>query len=274
MTAVDRPTETLEIQPASRTMTPVTESLILWQRNTKKAIRVPIVLFFALVQPLIFLVLFSQVFSSLANLPGFQYDSYLQFMVPSIVALTALNSAFSSGMGTVTDIEDGMLDKFLIAPIHRMSIMWGRILADGTRILAQALLIIVLAFFMGTRYTTGVLGIVAMCVIAALFGMAWAGLSNIIALRSGNAEATMMFGILITFPILFLSTAFMPAFLLPDWLDTVAKFNPITYVVEALRALVNDGWDWEAIWQALVVIFVLGAFTLTGATRAFKKAIG
>jgi ABC-2 type transport system permease protein len=274
VTAVDRPTETSQVPAASRTMTPITESLILWQRNTKKAVRVPVVLFFALVQPLIFLLLFSQVFSSLANLPGFQYDSYLQFLVPSIVALTALNSAFSSGMGTVTDIEDGMLDKFLIAPIHRMSIMWGRILADGTRILAQALLIVVIAFFMGTRYATGVLGIGTMCLLAALFGMAWAGLSNIIALRTGNAEATMMFGILITFPILFLSTAFMPSFLLPDWLETVARFNPITYVVESLRALVNDGWDWEAIWQALVVIVLLGAVTLTGATRAFKKAIG
>jgi ABC-2 type transport system permease protein len=274
MTAVDQPVESTRTPMPGRTMSPVTESLILWQRNMRKAIRVPVVLFFALVQPLIFLVLFSQVFSSLANMPGFEYDSYLQFLVPSIVALTALNSAFSSGMGTVTDIEEGMLDKFLIAPIHRMSIMWGRILADGTRILAQATIIMVLAFIMGTRYSTGLLGVAAMCGIAALFGMAWAGLSNIIALRSGNAEATMMFGILITFPILFLSTAFMPAFLLPDWLDTVARFNPITYVVEALRALVNDGWDWTAIWQALAVTVVLGAITLTGATRAFRKAIG
>jgi ABC-2 type transport system permease protein len=103
--------------------------------------------------------------------------------------------------------------------------------------------------------------------------MAWAGLSNIIALRSGNAELTMMIGILITFPVLFLSTAFMPEALLPDWLGTVAKFNPITYIVEAERALVNDGWDWTAIAQSFGVTLVLGAFTLTGATRAFRKAI-
>ena len=254
-------------------MTYATESLILLRRNLLKTRRVPMLLFFALFQPLLFLFLFSQIFSSLGDLPGFPYDSYLQFLVPSIIALTALNSAFQSGMGTVTDMDDGMLDKFLIAPIHRLSIMTGRILSDGTRIVLQATVIIVAAWIMGTRYATGIAGLFMMLLLAALFGMAWAGLSNIIALRSGNAELTMMIGILITFPVLFLSTAFMPEALLPDWLGTVAKFNPITYIVEAERALVNDGWDWTAIAQSFGVTLVLGAFTLTGATRAFRKAI-
>ena len=115
------------------------EARILWARNMRKTVRVPMLLFFSLFQPLIFLLLFSQVFANLDRLPGFPYDDYLQFLVPSIVALTALNSAFQSGMGTVTDMEDGLLDKFLIAPIHRYSILVGRVLADGSRIVAQAL---------------------------------------------------------------------------------------------------------------------------------------
>ena len=254
-------------------MRAATESSVLWGRNMLKVLRVPAVLVFSLFQPLIFLLLFSQVFQNLADLPGFAYENYLQFLVPSIVALTALNSAFSSGMGMVTDIEDGVLDKFLMAPIHRYSILVGRVLADGTRIFIQALLIILVAFAMGTDYETGLPGILVIVVLAALFGIAWAGLSNIIALLSGNAELTMIVGILITFPVLFLSTAFMPAVLLPDWLDTVANVNPITYIVEALRALVNEGWDWGAIGQSLGVTALLAAFTFTGATAAFRKAI-
>ncbi len=248
------------------------ESTILWGRNLRKTIRVPAVVFFSLFQPLLFLILFSQVFSSLAKIPFFPYESYLQFLVPSIVALTALNSAFSSGMTMVTDLEDGMLDKFLIAPIHRLSIMAGRILADGSRMLVQALLIVGIAWLMGTRYETGFLGILAMVVLAALFGMAWAGLSNIVALRTGNAEVTMVMGIVVTFPVLFLSTAFMPEFLLPDWLETVSRYNPITYIVEAERALVNSGWNWTGIWQALGVTAALGVVTLSGAVWAFRKA--
>lgn len=251
----------------------VRESGILWARQMKKLVRIPLLLFFALAQPLIFLLLFSQVFSNLDRLPGFEYDSYLQFLVPSIVALTALNSAFQSGIGMVTDIEDGMLDKFLIAPIRRSSILLGKLLADASRAVAQGTVIVLVALAMGARFATGVAGVAAMVVLAALFGVAWAGLSNIIALRTRNGELTMIVGILITFPVLFLSTAFMPSILLPDWLDTVATFNPITYIVEALRALVNTGWDWGAIGEALAVTGGLAVVTFTGATLAFRKAI-
>ena len=249
------------------------ESGILWAGQMKKLVRIPLLLFFALAQPLIFLLLFSQVFSNLDRLPGFEYDSYLQFLVPSIVALTALNSAFQSGIGMVTDIEDGMLDKFLIAPIRRSSILLGKLLADASRAMAQGAVIVLVSLAMGARFATGVAGVAVMVVLAALFGVAWAGLSNIIALRTRNGELTMIVGILITFPVLFLSTAFMPSILLPDWLDAVATFNPITYIVEALRALVNTGWDWGAIGEALAVTGGLAVVTFTGATLAFRKAI-
>jgi ABC-2 type transport system permease protein len=254
-------------------MNAVSETLTITQRNLTKSVRVPILLFMSLFQPLLFLILFSQIFNSLANLPGFPYDSYLQFLVPAIIAMTALSSAFQSGLGTVADIEDGMLDKFLIAPIHRVSIMAGRILADGIRIIAQAGVVILAAFAMGARYETGLVGIAMMIFLASIFGMAWAGLSNIVALRTQNAEVTMVIGIVLLFPILFLSTGFMPAALLPDWLDTVARFNPLTYLIDAERALVNDGWDWNLILQSIGVTLLLGAITLTAATRAFRKAI-
>jgi ABC-2 type transport system permease protein len=254
-------------------MSPLTETLTIARRNLRKSVRVPMLLFMSLFQPLLFLVLFSQIFVSLADLPGFPYDSYLQFLVPAIIAMTALSSAFQSGLGTVADIEDGMLDKFLIAPIHRVSIMAGRILADGTRIIVQAAVVILAAFLMGARYETGVAGIIMMIFLASIFGMAWAGLSNIVALRTQNAELTMVIGIVLLFPILFLSTGFMPSALLPDWLDTVSRLNPLSYLINAERALVNDGWDWSLIFQSIAVTVSLGAVTLTGATRAFRKAI-
>ncbi|MCL5942720.1 MAG: ABC transporter permease [Actinobacteria bacterium] len=250
------------------------EIRILWGRNMRKLFRVPMLLFFSLFQPLLFLILFSQVFSSMAKLPGFGYDNYLQFLVPTIVGLTALNSAFQSGMGMVNDMDAGLLDKFLIAPIRRSSILLGKVVADATRMGLQAFLIIALSFIMGARFKTGILGVLAMIAIAVLFGIAWAGISNVVALRTRNAELTMLIGILITFPVLFLSTGFMPAMLLPSWLETAARFNPITYLVDALRALVNEGWDWTAIWQALAVTLGLAAVTLTAATRAFRKVIG
>jgi ABC-2 type transport system permease protein len=254
-------------------VSPLVETFTIARRNLRKSVRVPMLLFMSIFQPLLFLVLFSQVFGSLADLPGFPYDSYLQFLVPAIIAMTALSSAFQSGLGTVADVEDGMLDKFLIAPIHRVSIMAGRIVSDGARIVVQAAVVIFAAFLMGARYETGLVGILMMIFLASIFGMAWAGLSNIVALRTQNAELTMVIGIVLLFPILFLSTGFMPSTLLPDWLDTVARLNPLTYLINAERALVNDGWDWALIFQSIGVTLMLGAVTLTGATRAFRKAI-
>jgi ABC-2 type transport system permease protein len=109
-------------------------------------------------------------------------------------------------------------------------------------------------------------------VVAALFGVAWAGLSNIVALKTRHAELTMMIGILLTFPILFLSTAMMPEGLLPEWLETVSRFNPITYVIDSARQLMNFGFDWGQVGVTLAVIVAVGSITLTGATRAFRKA--
>jgi ABC-2 type transport system permease protein len=190
-----------------------------------------------------------------------------------MIALTALNSAFQSGIGMVTDIEEGMLDKFLIAPVRRSSILLGKVMSDATRMVIQVFVIVAASLAMGAHFATGITGVLMMVVLAASFGIAWAGLSNVIALRTGNSELTMLVGILITFPVLFLSTSFMPSILLPDWLDAVATDNPITYIVEAVRDLVNVGWNWAAIGRAFAVTGGLAVVTLSAATMAFRRVI-
>lgn len=251
------------------------ESTILFRRNLKKLLRTPMMLFFSLFQPLLWLILFTQIFQRLGDFPQFRaqgYDSYLMFFAPSVLTMTVLTSSFQSGMGMVTDLETGMLDKFLISPIRRSSVLTGKVMADGFRMLLQGGMVLVIALFMGARVETGLAGAGIMLVVAMLFGIVWAGLSNIVALRTRHAEMTMMVGILLTFPLLFLSTAMMPQGLLPDWLETVGRFNPVTYVIDTARGLMNVGYDWGQIGVTLAVIAGVGAFTLTGATRAFRRA--
>jgi ABC-2 type transport system permease protein len=253
------------------------ESTTIFGRNIKKLVRIPMMLFFSLFQPMLWLLLFTQIFKRFGQLPQFQslgYSSYLMFFAPSVLIMTTLTAAFQSGMGMVTDLEQGMLDKFLISPIHRSSVLIGKVLADAARMVLQGILILVVAVAMGATIKTGVVGALVMLALGASFGIVWAGLSNIVALRTKNSEMTMMIGILLTFPLLFLSTAMMPAALLPGWLETVGKFNPVTYVINASRAFMNTGYAWKELAKAFGVIAVVGAFTLTGATRAFKKATG
>jgi ABC-2 type transport system permease protein len=251
------------------------ESTTIFGRNFKKLIRIPMMLFFSLFQPMLWLLLFTQIFKKLGQFPQFQsqgYSSYLMFFAPSVLTMTTLTSAFQSGMGMVTDLEQGMLDKFLISPIHRASVLIGKVMSDASRMVLQGALILIVATLMGARIKTGVVGALVMLVLAACFGIVWAGLSNVVALRTKNSEMTMMIGILLTFPLLFLSTAMMPAALLPGWLETVGKFNPVTYVINTARQFMNFGYAWMDLAKAIGIIALVGLFTLTGATRAFKKA--
>jgi len=275
-----RPDEATEFRPgAAPTGNPlarlVAESTTIFGRNLKKLVRIPMMLFFSLFQPMLWLLLFTQIFKKLGQFPQFQtlgYSSYLMFFAPSVLTMTTLTSAFQSGMGMVTDFEQGMLDKFLISPIHRSSVLIGKVMADASRMVLQGALILIVAFVMGARIKTGVVGAVVMLVLAAAFGIVWAGLSNIVALRTKNSEMTMMIGILLTFPLLFLSTAMMPAALLPGWLETVGRLNPVTYVINTARQFMNFGYAWAELGKAVGIIALVGLFTLTGATRAFRKA--
>ena len=141
------------------------ESSIVFGRNIKKVVRVPMLLFFSLFQPMLWLTLFTQIFKKFGDFPQFQsqgYSSYLQFFAPSVIVMTVLASSFQSGMGMVSDLEQGMLDKFLISPIHRSSVLIGKVLSDATRMVLQGVLVIVVALAMGASIKTGFAGVLVM----------------------------------------------------------------------------------------------------------------
>ncbi len=242
----------------------ITEVYHLFIRSLKKIVRMPAMLFFALFMPLIWILLFSQLFEKLADLPGFPTSSYLDFFVAGVVLMTVLSSSMQSGMAVVMDMDSGYLDKLLVAPINRFSILFGRLLADGFRIALQASVILIIALLMGASIKTGVGGFLLILAISVTFGIAWAGISNIIALVTKNSEATMMFGMLTTFPLIFMSTALMPIEMQPDWLETVAKFNPASYVVDGIRSLIISGYDWTLISQTFAIIMLVAIFSIGG----------
>src|SRR2546422_8653129 len=159
----------------------VAESTTIFGRNLKKLVRIPRMLLFSVLQPMLWLLLFTQIFKKLGQFPQFQtlgYSSYLMFFAPSVLTMTVLTSAFQSGMGMVTDLEQGMLDKFLISPIHRSSVLIGKVLSDATRMVLQGVLVIVVALAMGASIKTGIVGALVMLFVAACFGIVWAALSN------------------------------------------------------------------------------------------------
>jgi ABC-2 type transport system permease protein len=252
-----------------------TAIVVLAARNVVRSLRTPMLVAASLLQPIVWLVLFSQIFQALADTSQFRdlgYRSYLEFFVPGMVALSMLFTALQSGVATVADIDSGMLDKLCTSPIRRSAILLGRLLADTVTMLAQGAIILAVALALGARVRSGWPGALALLACAAAFGVAWASLANLIALRTRNAELTMVAGLVLTLPALFLTPAFLPRPLLPGWLQVVADANPVSYVVETGQRLLSLGNDWG---QDLRTIVALGGFALLvvpAAVAAFRAA--
>lgn len=255
----------------------VSEVYAIFVRWTRKTLRKPLILFFSLVQPIIWFLLFTQAFQSIANVPNFKgiagTDSYLTFFSAAVIIQTVLSSAMQSGMGMVQDMESGYLDKLRVAPISRFSILTGKVMSDGVRILLQVAIIIALAYALGVTIVTGVGGLLILLVMAVAFGIAWSGLSIFIALATKNSEATLMINLLTLFPLLFLSTAVMPKSFLPNWVQTVATYNPVSYVADGFHSLIIHGFEWAIVGQAFLVIAVVGVITLLATTAMFRRAV-
>ena len=261
----------------------------IFGRWIKKTLRRPQFLFFSLVQPIVWFVLFTQAFQSIASIrepiPGtnpIQYitfasltgtSSYITFFSAAVIIQTVISSAMQSGMGMVTDLESGYMDKMRVAPIHRSAILMGKVLSDGTRILIQTAVIMALGLALGVTVATGVAGLLLLLAISMAFGIAWSGISTFIGLATKNSEATLMISILTTFPLLFLSTAMMPKALLQPWIQTVATYNPMSYIADALHGLVITGFDWTTLAYAGIVVLGVGVTSLSATTSMFRRTV-
>ena len=258
-------------------MTLLFDTWVLFVRSIKKLIRTPILLFFALFQPIIFLVLFTQLFGSFGSIlsqrAGYVGISYLSFATAGIVLQNGFSSALQSGTSVVDDLTSGFLEKELVTPVNRAAILLGRLLSDAFRVLVQSAIIVILAYLLGAEMITGILGMLLVFFLVAFFGLAWSGISLTIGLRTKSAETVFGLGGLLTFPLLFMSSALVPTSLMPTWMQFVSDVNPITYAVNAVRALMLTGFDWGTILEAFGVIALIAVVTLGATLYLFRKVV-
>jgi ABC-2 type transport system permease protein len=250
-----------------------TSTRLLAQRNIRKTLRAPAFIAFSLLQPIVWLILFSQIFEKLSDSPQFQrlgYPSYLMFFAPAMMVLSVLFTALQSGLTIVTDLDGGVLDKLRTDPIPRSSILVGRLIADAILMTAQVGVVLVVAMLLGASFAAGAAGAAATVVFVVLFGVAWAALADFVALHTADSELTMVIGLFLTLPVLFLTTAFYPRSELPSWLQSVTNANPADYVISAGRQLMNFGADWAQLARTTGVLAITALITFAGATAAFR----
>lgn len=240
------------------------------RRWTVDAIRQPWGLGVAIIQPVVWLVLFGNVFSSVATVPGFGADDYMTFLVPGILMMTVLYSGAWAGTGFIDDITSGVMDRMLTSPVSRSSLVAGQLVQQLLVCVVQGVCVIGIGALAGARYDGGI-GAMALAIGASLLlAAAFCSLSAAVALLARDQTALIGISTIIVLPATFLSTALMPAALLPDWVQTVARYNPLTWATEIARTAMSSSVDWSVVASRGALLLALAAVVAWWSVRAMR----
>jgi ABC-2 type transport system permease protein len=202
------------------------------------------------------------------HVPGLNYTAF-QMGTAILLGVTGVSRA----PALVLDIQSHYFDRLLLTPVRRTAILIGHMAADMAVAAALTVPILVLGLILGVHFQDGPLGVVLFIALAALWSLAFAGFGYAIALKTGNPAAVNS-TFLLFFPFLFLTSAYVPRDQLSGWLNTVAGFNPVTYILGGLRSLVmQTGWQWGQLGQAVLAIGIVGVISMSLCFAALRGRI-
>ncbi len=251
-------------------MTGVEQANVLGGRALRETLRTPESLVPTLFIPMFFLVVnlgqAGKIFPSSST--SFLYgQSYAAFQLPSSLLLAA--SFGSAALFLVEDIEGGYFDKLRAAPVSRSALVIGRLLAEAAKSVAITAVLVVMALPFGVSIASGPIGLVLLLALTSLWAVVFSGFMQLIALKTRSAAATNSGG-LVFFPLLFLTPNFVPRDLLTRPMEIAATFNPVTYVMEAMRSLILQDLAWATLARGFGVVAVLGVLMVTLNVRVIR----
>jgi len=266
-------------------MNPVKTTFILYVRNLKQYRRLPAVLAFSFVVPILQYLLFSNLFTSLSDVPGNPYAEhpYYLYITPAIILLTATFGSVNSSAALLMDLNTGYFEKLRATPAGLIPQLVARFMSEYTRLIIQILLIITVSIlyhrYMSGDFVlpdSGIIGLFLMAIIAATFGIGIVGnLVVALAFKTKSEQAVQAVFPLFFFAV-FMSTAYVPEPLLPEWLQSVVIYNPCEHVLDAIRSIFLDGWidsTMNAIWTSLFLIFILSSITSFANYKVIRSSL-
>lgn len=242
-------------------------------RSIKQIWRPLLALIPSLFIPIFFFLVNSASLQAFSRVPGFPENvSYKDFIAPIALFTAIFFSSGNAGIEMVQDIASGYFKKMMIMPINRLAIIFGRLTEVAVQAVMQGLIVLVLLLAVGVRFQTGALGILAIFALLIIFAMAWSSVSMIFAMRTQNARLVQSLFIIV-FPFLYLTTSQAPMNLLPPVFRTMATYNPVTYIIESVRALVLYDWSRPEIWQGFAVASAMFVILVSLALASFNKTL-
>ena len=250
---------------------PVVHTGLLTARQLRAFVRNPAYLLINLVQPIIWLLLFGQLFKAVVNIPGFSGGhDYLTFLTPGIVMMMALFGSAWAGTSYIQDMDRGVMDRFLTSPTSRGGLIVATLLYQAVLTVIQTLVVLGVAWLAGARFEGGLPGILILLLAAVLLTFVFAAFSDAIALLAKQQTALIAISQLISFPLMFLSSAIMDTKLSPAWVGDIARFNPVEWAVVAGREALQTAPDWASVWGHLGLLAGLTVVMTALATMAFR----
>jgi ABC-2 type transport system permease protein len=220
---------------------------------------------------MVWLLLFGQLFKGITTMPGFPDVPYIAFLTPGVVVMTSMFSNGWSGMSVITDLDRGVMDRFLVTPVRRGSLIAGDLAYQGLTTVLQTVIVLAIGWVAGARFPGGVLSLLALALAAVLLGTAFAALSNAIALTVREEESVIGVNQFLVLPLAFLSSTFLPLSLAPAWIQHVARWNPVNWAVEVGRQSIVEAPDWGIVVTRLLGLAAIALLTAWWSTRAFRS---
>ena len=252
-------------------MNPIRQSwALLTGRYLRQLYRQPAVIGITLTQPVIWLLLFGALFKKVAELPGFGGGSYITYLTPGVVIMTALFSSSWTGMSFIEDMDTGVMDRFLTAPVPRGAQIAASLAYQGVTTIVQSAIIIAIGWGIGAGFPGGAAGVAALIGVSVLISLAMAGLSDGFALLVPQREALIGVSTMLVLPLTFLSGAFLSLRLVPGWIAGIARFNPVNWAASAGRVAVGGHPPWGTIGSYAGFLALALVATAAMSTWAFR----
>lgn len=245
--------------------------LVIAKRSLIRTRRTPEALVDVTIQPVLFLLIFTYVLGG-AIADGSQHD-YLQYLLPGILGQTIATAGVMIGVNLNTDLEKGIFDRFRSLPISRAAPLVGAVIADILRYGILLVSILGFGYVLGFRAQTGVLSVLAACGLAVAFALCLCWLSvwvGMIARTPGSVQGIMM---VLVLPLSFASSTFAPPSTMPNWLQAITDYNPLSQLVDAVRGLLVSGPVWNPVWHTLLSMGVMLAIFVPLALRAYGRRV-
>jgi ABC-2 type transport system permease protein len=246
------------------------DTWLIFERSLVLSLRNPVWVIMGILQPILYLLLFGPLLTNIAKMPGFPPGGAFNVFVPGLLVMTALFGSAFVGFGLCDEMREGVVERMTVTPMSRVAMLVGRSLRDVVLLVCQGLIIVILAIPFGLEINPGGVGVAFLML--ALIGIMMSPLSYTLALvlKSEDALAPVVNGISV--PLLLLSGVMLPMSLAPDWLQTVAKFNPLYHAVVAIRALFNANYGDSEIVLGVALLVVLSILTIRLGARSFARA--